>query len=39
LFTEAIWAVAGLVPAVLSLAGVFMCTHRLLVRKGAPLSM
>jgi uncharacterized iron-regulated membrane protein len=29
-FSEAIWAVLGLVPAVLSLTGVFMCCHRLL---------
>jgi uncharacterized iron-regulated membrane protein len=34
---EAVWALAGLVPAVLSFTGVFMCCHRLLVRKGAPL--
>jgi uncharacterized iron-regulated membrane protein len=38
-FTEALWTVVGLVPAVLSFTGVFMCCHRLLVRKGAPLSM
>jgi uncharacterized iron-regulated membrane protein len=37
--TEALWALAGLVPAVLSFTGVFMCCHRLLVREGAPLSM
>ena len=36
-FAEAVWALAGLVPAVLSFTGVFMCCHRLLVRKGAPL--
>jgi uncharacterized iron-regulated membrane protein len=37
-FTEAIWTLVGLVPAVLSFTGIFMCCHRLLVRKGAPLS-
>ena len=36
-FTEAIWVLVGLVPAALSFTGVFMCCHRLLVRKGAPL--
>jgi uncharacterized iron-regulated membrane protein len=36
-FTEALWMVVGLVPAVLSFTGIFMCCHRLLVRKGAPL--
>ena len=36
-FAEALWTVLGLVPAVLSFTGVFMCCHRLLVRKGAPL--
>lgn len=33
--TETIWVVAGLVPAILSFTGMFMCCHRLLVRKGA----
>jgi hypothetical protein len=27
----------GLVPAALSFTGIFMCCHRLFVRKGAPL--
>lgn len=36
-FTEALWAVLGLVPAVLSFTGIFMCCHRIFVRKGAPL--
>ena len=36
-FTEALWVLLGLVPAVLSFTGIFMCCHRLLVRKGAPL--
>lgn len=36
-FTEVIWALLGLVPAVLSFTGMFMCCHRILVRKGAPL--
>jgi uncharacterized iron-regulated membrane protein len=35
--TEAIWVFLGLVPAILSFTGLFMCCHRLLVRKGAPL--
>lgn len=34
--TETIWVFVGLVPAILSFTGVFMCCHRLLVRKGAP---
>ena len=37
LWTEALWALLGLVPAVLAFTGIFMCCHRLLVRKGAPL--
>jgi uncharacterized iron-regulated membrane protein len=37
MLAQAVWALAGLVPAVLSFTGVFMCCHRLLVRKGAPL--
>ncbi len=37
-FTEALWTLIGFVPAVLSFTGIFMCCHRLLVRKGAPLS-
>ena len=36
-WTEALWALLGLVPAVLAFTGMFMCCHRLLVRKGAPL--
>lgn len=36
-FTEALWVLLGLVPAVLAFTGMFMCCHRLLVRKGAPL--
>ena len=38
-FSEAIWTLIGLVPAVLSFTGIFMCCHRLLVRKGAPMPM
>jgi uncharacterized iron-regulated membrane protein len=34
-FTEALWTVLGLVPAVLSWTGVFMCCHRIFIRKGA----
>jgi uncharacterized iron-regulated membrane protein len=37
LFTEALWVLLGLVPAVLGFTGMFMCCHRLFVRKGAPL--
>lgn len=36
-WTEALWALLGLVPAVLAFTGMFMCCHRLLIRKGAPL--
>jgi uncharacterized iron-regulated membrane protein len=36
-FAEALWTLLGLVPAVLAFTGVFMCCHRLFVRKGAPL--
>lgn len=36
-FTEALWVLLGLVPAILAFTGMFMCCHRLLVRKGAPL--
>ena len=36
-FTEALWSLLGLVPAVLSFTGAFMCCHRIFVRKGAPL--
>lgn len=36
-WTEALWVLLGLVPAVLAFTGMFMCCHRLLVRKGAPL--
>ena len=35
--TEVLWALIGLVPAVLAFTGIFMCCHRLLIRKGAPL--
>ena len=35
--TEILWALMGLVPTVLVLSGVFMCCHRLFIRKGAPL--
>jgi uncharacterized iron-regulated membrane protein len=34
-FVEALWTVLGLVPAILSFTGIFMCCHRLFVRKGA----
>jgi uncharacterized iron-regulated membrane protein len=34
---ETLWTVLGLVPAILAFTGVFMCCHRLFVRKGAPL--
>jgi uncharacterized iron-regulated membrane protein len=34
---ELLWVAIGLVPALLVLTGIFMCCHRLLIRKGAPL--
>lgn len=37
IFTEAVWALLGLVPAVLVFTGIFMCCHRILIRKGDPL--
>ncbi len=37
ILTEALWTLLGLVPAVLAFTGIFMCCHRLLIRKGAPL--
>lgn len=37
LFTEILWGALGLVPAVLSFTGAFMCCHRIFVRKGGPL--
>jgi len=37
IWTEALWALLGMVPAILAFTGMFMCCHRLLVRKGAPL--
>jgi uncharacterized iron-regulated membrane protein len=37
IWTESLWAVLGLVPAILAFTGMFMCCHRLLIRKGAPL--
>lgn len=37
LFTEILWSMLGLVPAVLSFTGAFMCCHRIFVRKGGPL--
>jgi uncharacterized iron-regulated membrane protein len=33
-FSEAVWVLVGLVPAALSFTGMFMCCHRLLMRKG-----
>jgi uncharacterized iron-regulated membrane protein len=36
-FTESIWTLLGLVPAVLSFTGMFMYCHRIFVRKGKPL--
>lgn len=37
MFTEVVWALLGLVPAVLVFTGIFMCCHRILIRKGTPL--
>jgi uncharacterized iron-regulated membrane protein len=36
-FTEALWALLALVLGILAFTGMFMCCHRLLIRKGAPL--
>ena len=33
-FTEVLWSVLGLVPAIVSFTGAFMCCHRIFVRKG-----
>jgi uncharacterized iron-regulated membrane protein len=38
LFTEALWSVLGLVPAILAFTGFFMCFHRIFVRRGGPLA-
>ena len=35
--TETLWTLIGLVPVVLVFTGIFMCCHRIFVRKGAPL--
>jgi uncharacterized iron-regulated membrane protein len=37
LFSEILWSLLGLVPAVLSFTGIFMCCHRMFFRKGVPL--
>jgi uncharacterized iron-regulated membrane protein len=37
-FTEVLWSALGLVPAVWSFTGMFMCCHRIFVRKGGPLA-
>lgn len=36
-FVEALWVALGLVPAVLAFTGIFMCCHRIFVRKGGSL--
>jgi len=36
-FSEAVWTLLGLVPAVLGFTGVFMCCHRIFRRGGSPL--
>ena len=36
-FVESLWVALGLVPAVLAFTGIFMCCHRIFVRKGASL--
>jgi uncharacterized iron-regulated membrane protein len=36
-FVEALWTAIGLVPTILAFTGIFMCCHRLFVRKGATL--
>jgi uncharacterized iron-regulated membrane protein len=35
--TETLWTLIGLIPAVLVFTGIFMCCHRIFIRKGAPL--
>jgi uncharacterized iron-regulated membrane protein len=35
--TETLWTIIGLVPVVLVFTGIFMCCHRIFIRKGAPL--
>jgi len=32
-----LWALLALVLGILAFTGMFMCCHRLLIRKGAPL--
>jgi uncharacterized iron-regulated membrane protein len=34
-FTEALWSFMGLVLALLSISGVFVCCHRLVYKKSA----
>jgi hypothetical protein len=34
-FTEAIWSVVGLVPAILAFTGVFICCRRVIYKKQA----
>ena len=36
-FFEALWVALGLIPAVLAFTGIFMCCHRIFVRKGVSL--
>jgi len=38
LFTQVLWSVLGLVPAILAFTGFFMCFHRIFVRRGGPLA-
>jgi uncharacterized iron-regulated membrane protein len=38
LFSEIVWSALGLIPAVLSFTGFFMCCHRIFVRHGRPLA-
>ena len=35
-FSEALWTLLGLVPAVLSLTGVFLCCRRMIYKASSP---
>jgi len=35
-FTEAVWTILALVPALLSLTGIFVCCHRLIYKTASP---
>jgi uncharacterized iron-regulated membrane protein len=35
-FTEIVWAMLGLVPAILSITGVFLCCRRMIYKTSSP---